>query len=108
MSIVAYIISILTIIISLILVTFTFIPIVNKAIKLNNKKIIIWFTIILGIILLELFSISFSLVGEISEYITPAPSYIWLIFKITSLLVLWFWTYIYFFIWIKFNKNKKA
>lgn len=107
MHIVAYIISILTIIITLILLKNTFIPVINKTIKIKNKKTKTYFSIFLVISILEFFSISASILGEVSQYIIPAPNYIWLIFKISSLILLWIWSYFYFFIWINF-KNKKT
>lgn len=108
MNIAAYIISALVIAITIILLTVTLIPLFNQSIKLQktNKKTIIWFSIIMVMLVLEILTIVVSLLGEASHYITPAPGTIWLVFKIFSLLFLWAWSFIYFFIWIKFKKSK--
>lgn len=107
MNIVAYIISAMVITSTLLLLTFTIIPLIDKSIKLDNKKTWIWFSVIMITFFLEILSIIITIIGEVSEYITPAPSYIWLIFKIFSLIFLWIWSFFYFFMWLKFKKNKK-
>lgn len=108
MIISAYIISILAIILAVTLLVFTLIPLFKKEIKIKqNKKTKTWFSIIVVTIVLEITSIVVCLLGEVSQYITPAPGYIWVIFKVFSLLFLWFWIYCYFFIWIKLKSNKK-
>lgn len=106
---VALTITALTMALTILLLVLTLLPVFNKQIKITqSKKTKIWFAVIIIIVILEILSIVVSIIGEVTYYITPAPSYIWAIFKLFSLIFLWVWSYFYFFIWIKFKKTKST